>query len=29
MLRRMAMSEADAEVLLGMARKIGWWMEER
>src|SRR5208283_803069 len=29
MLRRMAMSEADAEVLLGMVRKIGWWMEER
>jgi tRNA/rRNA methyltransferase len=29
MLRRMAMSEADAEVLLEMARKIGWWMEER
>ena len=29
MLRRMAMTEADAEVLLGMVRKIGWWMEER
>ena len=29
MLRRMAMSEGDAEVLLGMVRKIGWWMEER
>ena len=29
MLRRLAMSEADAEVLLGMVRKIGWWMEER
>ncbi len=29
MLRRMAMSEADAEVLLGMVRKIGWWMEEK
>jgi tRNA/rRNA methyltransferase len=29
MLRRMAMTEADAEVLLGMMRKIGWWMEER
>jgi tRNA C32,U32 (ribose-2'-O)-methylase TrmJ len=29
MLRRMVMCEADAEVLLGMVRKIGWWMEER
>lgn len=29
MLRRMTMTEADAEVLLGMVRKIGWWMEER
>jgi len=29
MLRRMTMSEADAEVMLGMVRKIGWWMEER
>jgi len=29
MLRRMSMNEADAEVLLGMVRKIGWWMEER
>jgi TrmH family RNA methyltransferase len=28
MLRRIAMTEADAEVLLGMVRKIGWWMEE-
>jgi len=23
------MTEADAEVLLGMVRKIGWWTEER
>ncbi len=29
MLRRISMTEADAEVLLGMVRKIGWWMEER
>jgi len=29
MLRRMEMSEADAEVLLGMVRKIGWWMGEK
>lgn len=29
MLRRMPMTEADAEVLLGMVRKIGWWTEER
>jgi len=29
MLRRLAMSEADAEVLLGMVRKIGWWMEDK
>jgi len=29
MLRRMAMNEADAEVLLGMVRKIGWSMEEK
>jgi TrmH family RNA methyltransferase len=29
MLRRMEMTEADAEVLLGMVRKIGWWTEER
>src|SRR5271165_7104942 len=29
MLRRMAMTEADAEVLLGMVRKIGWWMGEK
>lgn len=27
MLRRMEMTEADAEVLLGMVRKIGWWIE--